>query len=562
MTSPTPKARATYAYAGDLGAVALAVGWFFHLGYGPTLNPTFVAWMFRGDWSTYFWGFTFFRNSDWGFPLGAIPDLFYPYGSSVGFMDANPWLAMLFRVLSPVLPQDFQFSGFWFLLCYALQALFGARVSAIFTRDPVERALGGALFALTPILPPRSVHIALCGLFFLTASLALSLSVPTGRADALRKVGYSLALLAWAAGTHGYLSVMLLALSLALYAQLWLTDRVLRAREFAAALTASLVTVLSVYGLFGYIGFQETDLTAEGFGQFSADLLSLFNPQGHSRFMPDFAFHPRQHEGFAYLGTGVGLLLLIRLVTLLSSLRKAHEWRARTAGLRRLWPLLSIVLLMAVYALSSRITLGGKLLLNLDALYAPLERLTGIFRSSGRFLWPLHLLLLTAAISTAAGMRSRTLGRTLLLSAVLLQASEFRTERLNFSAVSLLPLKHPVWQTLGEEYRHLQVVPLHLLWECRYNRKLIDSLSMQAYRNRLTLNSGNYMRKQPQAKRLCDKHIPTAESLDPNTLYIVDRDYVPDFRRKDAVCGRIDGLTLCAAAARDSALIRSLRERP
>src|SRR5262245_3823950 len=122
MTAPTsPAWRARLAARLERNGAALvagmlAVGWYFYLGYGATLNPSHIAWMYRSDWAAYLWGFEFFRNSAWHFPLGSTPELFYPFGTSVGFTDANPWLGVVFKLLSPLLPVDFQYSGLWFLL--------------------------------------------------------------------------------------------------------------------------------------------------------------------------------------------------------------------------------------------------------------------------------------------------------------------------------------------------------------------------------------------------------------------------------------------------------------
>ena len=51
------------------------------------------------------------------------------------------------------------------------------------------------------------------------------------------------------------------------------------------------------------------DLAIEGFGQFSADLLTFVNPLQWSRFFPAIAMGPRQYEGFAYLGRSYRLSL-------------------------------------------------------------------------------------------------------------------------------------------------------------------------------------------------------------------------------------------------------------
>src|SRR4051794_2519898 len=110
-------------YAGELGAAAVAVAWYFYLGFGATLPPGHIAWLMRDDWTSYLWGFSFFRNAEWTFPLGDLPNLFYPIGTNVAFTDANPWMSLLFRSVSPWLPADFQFFGLWFLLCFVLQAV-------------------------------------------------------------------------------------------------------------------------------------------------------------------------------------------------------------------------------------------------------------------------------------------------------------------------------------------------------------------------------------------------------------------------------------------------------
>lgn len=543
-------------YAGELGAASLAVLWFLHLGFGRTLNPTRVSWMLREDWSTYYWGFAFFRNADWSFPLGAIPDLLYPHGSSVGFMDANPWLSVLFRIFSPVLPQDFQFAGLWFLLCYVLQAVLGARITGLATADPVRKMLGGALFALSPMLPVRSVHIALCAMFFVTYALYLGLKVDADRGASRRRIAVSWLMLAWAAGTHGYLSAMLLALTLAAYLQMYWSDRRLTVLECALAMTSAVAITLLVYVLFGYLGWKKTDLVADGFGDFSADILAPLSSQGKSRWVEPMPFSARQEEGFAYLGIGVIALLALQLVSSLAS------WRTTAARLRRLLPLLAVVAVLALYALSSRITWRGRVVYSLHDFYAPLQQLTGIFRSSGRFVWPLHFLLVTAAVAVAARCPRAWLGRLVLLAAVLAQAAELKPDGIHFEAVNIRAPRHPAWSESRADYRHLELVPLQLLWVCRYDRRHVDRVAWLAYRNRLTFNSGNYMRKERGLERECDRHLPSDQPLDPATIYVVDDDYLKDFTARQAVCGGIDGLRVCVDGARPTALSRALQAHP
>jgi hypothetical protein len=532
----------------ELFACAFAAAWFFYLGYGPTLRPTNIAWMLREDWAAYFWGFTFFRNAEWLWPLGNTPDLFWPSGTSVGFADANPWASLLFKLLSPILPLHFQFSGMWYLLCFVLFALLGARIAAVFTEDKVRRALSGALFAVSPLLPSRNGHIALCAFFFVAAGVYLSLAPVRSRADALRLSLHGGLWLAWAAGTHGYLSVMLLALCIAACVRLAAVERVLRASEAMLIAAGYVATVLGVYWLFGYIGWRPTELTAKGFGEFSGDLTALANPMGWSRWLPDIPVKPRQWEGFSYLGVGVLSLLAVSIG--LSSRAPASVAHA----LRRHWPLAVAVLAMWLYSLSSLVAFRGETVVDLSALYQPIEWLTGIFRSSGRFSWPLHVLLVALAVSAAACVKDARLGRGILLAAVVLQAAELKASRLDFHEVAFRPLTHSAWAESEASYQHLALVPLHLLWVCRYDHTLVNRLAYEAYRRRWTFNSGNFMRKQRGVKALCDAPI----APDPDTIYVVGPRQRRTLAQSNFTCGPLDDLTVCVASDRPTPLLSAL----
>jgi hypothetical protein len=539
--------------AAELSACAFATGWFFYLGYGPTLRPTNIEWMLHDDWAAYFWGFSFFRNAEWSWPLGNIPELYWPFGTSIGFTDANPWMSLFFKLLSPALPVDFQFSGMWFLLCFVLYAWLGTRIGALFTEDKVRRALCGMLFAASPLLPSRHVHIALCGFFFVAAGVYMNLAPARARADAVRLMWQAYLWLAWAAGTHGYLSVMLLILSIATCVRLAAVERLLRPWEAALSVAACVAITLAVYWLFGYIGWRPMDLTAQGFGEFSGDLTALVNPMQWSRLMPGMKLAPRQMEGFSYLGLGILLLLLVRVAATLRA--PAAAWRAFC----RQWPLVASVLAMWIYSWSSHVAFRGETALDVSALYAPFSALTDIFRSSGRFSWPLHVVLVCAALSAAIGIQNRGVSRFVLLLALVVQTGELKVSNLDFRGVRLNRLEHPAWKQSEASYQHLALVPLHLLWVCRYNHPLVNRLSYEAYRRRWTFNSGNFMRKQADARALCDAPV----TPDAHTIYaVVGTRLLPAFPRSEFVCGRLDGLTVCVSAARLTPLLSALSADP
>ena len=546
-------ANAAREHGAGAAACALALAWFFRLGYGATLPPGRIEWLLRGDWAANFWGFCFFRNAPWSLPLGATPHLLWPFGTSLGFTDAVPWLALAFKPWSAWLPLDFQPYGLWLLLCFALQGWFGARLCAALTADPVQQALGGALFALTPVLPARNGHLALCALFFVTAGVGLCLRPLPSRRHAWRSFAGACGLLIWAAGTHGYLSAMLLALVLAYCVRAAWCERAVSSLELVLMAALALGVSVVTYWLFGYVGWKQV-ASAGGFGEFAADLSALVNPQRWSRWVRKLPFERRQAEGFAYLGCGVIALVVLRVGLWL----RAPRASARAA--LRYWPLLAVVLPMAIYALSWDVRLLGKPVADLSEQYAPLATLTGVFRSSGRFMWPLHVALIAAAVSGCTALRIRALARVLLLAALALQASELKRKRLDFHAVELHRLRAPAWATLEHDYQHLELVPMQLKWVCRYEGDLINRTSYEAYRRKLTFNSGNAGRKEQALITRCRRKPKRTVAVDSHTVYVLH----PAYRRffVDAVCGWLDGLVVCASNQRETALLAAQRREP
>jgi hypothetical protein len=167
----------------DYGAIAAALfglWWLHHIGAWSTLRPRNVSWI-ASDWGANELGWLFFRNDPWSFPIGSCRSYLYPVGSSVGFSDSIPVVAVLAKLASPLLPIKFQYIGIWFAVCFVLQGYVGAKIAGLFWRDPISRAAGGALFVMTPTLLLRIGHASLCAHWLLTVPIWLHLKRPTGR---------------------------------------------------------------------------------------------------------------------------------------------------------------------------------------------------------------------------------------------------------------------------------------------------------------------------------------------------------------------------------------------
>lgn len=529
------------------------VVWYLALGGARTLDPSRARWMLEGDWFSYFFAWCFYRNADWALPLGGIPQLQYPFGTTVGLTDAIPLLSAAGKVISPLAPEEFQLFGWWMCAGLAAMGVVGSRLVARVSADRWLQVLGGALLVMNPIISTRYGHPPFFGLWALFGLIGLTLAPPE---DATRAQRLAWALLFAACGTHPYLAVMCGPVVMALALRLVLEKRVRGTRVLLALGAPPLVAAFGLW-LFGYLSsLGKVEGGAEGFGQFSADLLTLFNPSSWSRFFTPIAQGPRQYEGFAYLGLGGGLMALIALGFGLSSWR--HPRRALT-GL----PLVLVALALAFYALSDVITLAGKPVLELHGFYAKLGPLPSMFRSSGRFVWPLHALLVLGGLVVVArwSARSPLLARGVLLIAVLAQLADVNPTASTFAnpgtaAITLQSFKTDAWLTMGRDYRHLAIVPPQLQWFSPFDGPLVAQLSWEAYRQKMSMNSGHVGR--PPAAFRWDAHL---ESPDPQTVYVVYfREYLQDFTRLGWTCGVSEGLVACVDPSRATTLKAALEE--
>ena len=154
------------------------------------------------------------RNSPWSFPVGLNPRYGLEISNAIVFSDSNPLLALLFKPLTPFLPEIFQYFGLWLYACFVLQAWFSWKLTGLITDDITNRALATGLFVFSPPMVMRLGslgHLNLAGHFFILAALYLCLR-PTQE----RRAGIWTCLLVCAALVNAYLLFMV--------AVLWLAD--------------------------------------------------------------------------------------------------------------------------------------------------------------------------------------------------------------------------------------------------------------------------------------------------------------------------------------------------
>ena len=197
-------------------------------------------------------------------------------------------------------------------------------------------------------------------------------------------------------------------------------------------------------------------------------------------------------------------------------------------------------------------------LVDLSAVYDPVRRLVEPFRSSGRFIWPLHYLVLLGGIVGVAqglGRHPRVLTGVFAL-ALSLQIADVplvspfvgrRTKRISDEG----------WELATGKYEHLALFPMQVFGACgRWTGDPVYRSALHAYRSRMTFNSG-YFARLPNAfnSELCSALRTSIErgELDPGTVYVVEPQELDLFRRAHATCGALEGDIVCVSPEGDAA---------
>ena len=129
----------------------------FILIYGTKiLNPSYDDWLLTGgDLSQHYIGWEGYRNGSWTFPIGLSDTLTYPTSISVIFTDSIPLAAVFFKLLSPILPDTFQYWGLWGLAGFMLTALVSAVLVRKYSPDTACTLLAVLFFTLSPTILQR-----------------------------------------------------------------------------------------------------------------------------------------------------------------------------------------------------------------------------------------------------------------------------------------------------------------------------------------------------------------------------------------------------------------------
>ncbi|KAF1053040.1 MAG: hypothetical protein GAK43_01611 [Stenotrophomonas maltophilia] len=484
---------------------------FLALGGLNILNPANTGWLMQGllDPQTNLFGWSYFRHTAvLQFPLGANPDYGMELGSSIVFSDSLPLFALPFKLLDPILPATFQYFGLWVLACILLQGVFGYLLLSRFISERNVLIAGTALLLLLPPYLMRfSIHLALGGQWLLLGGFFLYF-------DPRYRTRLWLVLIALATFIHAYLLVMLSAIWAADLLQR-LLSRELKLRQCLANGLLGSMLVLTIMWLLGYFMLGPAPAATGLYGRMN--LLSMIDSRTvWSRIVPAQKISAWEGDGFAYLGLGAMVILLLALVSLL---------RRNQPGLAphsRWLPLVGMAAVLTAISVTNTISFGALTLAHFD-IPQWATQLYRVFRSPGRMFWPVYYLLAVLSIALVGTRLPSRLGLGFLILGVALQAIDTSKALLSIrevfhrNTVWQSPLTSPLWSTLGERYQKIRYampgnIPPNFV-----------PLTDFALRHHMTINSGNFARLSERALNSAAKDLNSKiqeGNYDSDSIYI------------------------------------------
>jgi hypothetical protein len=428
---------------------------------GPkVLDPTNIFWLFwKFDPSVHYLGWAFFREGPWTFPLGLNPNYGLDFSNSIVFSDSLPLFAIFFKLLRAILPEPFQYFGWWTLLCFLLQAWFGWKLLKLVSSNFWVCCFGTTLFVFAPPMLWRvAYHGALIAHFLILAALYLNFRSSQDK----RQLWWALLLIV-SSLVHFYILAIVCSLWIANLLDVFFCKKQFAFKDLAKEFSYTLLLLTFCLWQAGYFAISLNSGAGSGYGAFKLNLLSPFYARDWSyvwRYQPPFY---QEYDSVNFFGVGIFLIFPFAIYGLLRCqgkiLKAAKHYRF----------LICILILLTMYAITNQISIGE------FALSFPLPdlvlRFANTFRSSGRMFWPaFYCILLLVIYGVVNGYGNKT--RILILCVatfiqiidtsagwLVLRQQTMVQEPKAISSQNKSPLASAFWENAASHYRNIVIAP-------------------------------------------------------------------------------------------------------
>lgn len=459
----------------------------YHFAYGlHTILPSNTAWLLeaRHDWGQHYLGWAFFRNDDWTFPLGTIKSWYYPMGTNVGLTDSLPLFALIFKLINPILGNEFQYLGLWIFLCFYLNGYFTNKILNLYNINWIVRFLVILFMITNPVLLYRGLHPALCGQWLIIGSIYFYLKQPKSAKESFKISYLQSALILLSGLIHPYLTFIIAGFALIVPLKNYVLHYKTPLLKNALILIGTFILLVANWYIVGLIGSSDSEVK-NGYGLYSWNLNSFFNPDGFSSFFPQLEKeNPKQYEGYSYFGAGMYIVILCSLIVLIINSFKTKITKQKIYAILifLLW-----AIPLTIFGISNVITFNEKILFTYPTPEIVII-LGNIFRATSRFIWLIYYaiflgsLLIIAKSKINNGIKIGALSILLILQ--LYDTKMLFTFRNLNSGAYHPPLSEAKWNTVFSTFDHVITYPI-------YDLKTVNEFDYQDFGYFAALNKAS-----------------------------------------------------------------------
>ena len=355
------------------------------------------------DLTQHYNGWLYYRQTPWTFPIGMTEGV-CSESISVAYTDSIPLFAIIFKILSPILPASFQYFGLYELITYMLMGGFGALITYKYSKNVIVNSISAGLFVVSPVLIKRTFyHTALSSHFLILMAICLWIYRD--------KMSYRKYVTLWTLLTvitvliNPYYTPMVFGILL-----LSIVQDIIANKEWKKSILLIILPIVGaliigwVIGLFA--GSQS--ISGESLERVSFNLNQFFNPSDpiifhdtkrpvattenmtYSKFIEPLSLVSAwQMEGFSYLGFGMIIMLIVSAFNGLFYVEKKLNKGNARLFVSYVVSIALGVIVFTLLAMGPVGTFGESTLYHLkwpESIY----NLFAMFRTCGRLIWPVY----------------------------------------------------------------------------------------------------------------------------------------------------------------------------
>ncbi len=479
-----------------IGAVlgALVFIWIFGTAI---IAPSNTGWIFEhpDDTTQHHLGWVFYRHTPWTFPICMTDGLTSDGAVSCMYTDSLPLFAIFFKLLSPILPETFQYFGIWGVVCFALNGGFGALLLSRIKNNIFFTSVGSLFYSMFfPSIARITHHNSLGAIWLIMIAMILTL-------DHNRKYKRSFTPIAlWtltcmaATLIHIYFIPMVYFVMAGYIILVYFRDK----NRLKAILTFVSSTVFSLLTLYVIGAFEGNSSYRDGgYGIYSSNLNTFFNSMGHSKYLRQLNTTQGQGEGYGYLGLGMLVCCFLAIIIAITRLERKNGSVIKNAAAyikkhRVEAAAFTLVFMVSfMWAVTTTVAFNQKVIINV-----PLPRVIigglSIFRATGRFIWCPCLIVMTTALWLVSKLDKKGAAAALVICAWL-QYMDLRNYRYElheaYGTVKEIPENIPSqdWEKLSDGVSEIVFLPLEP--DYRAEMQLYFDLGRLASENDIKLSS-------------------------------------------------------------------------